>query len=63
MENLKELNLQTLDNSELESVEGGTPLVGAVALAAGGGLLLGGLIVGAVVAYGICYLLDKAVTR
>jgi hypothetical protein len=31
MENLKELNLQTLDNSELESVEGGTPLVGAVA--------------------------------
>jgi lactobin A/cerein 7B family class IIb bacteriocin len=37
--------LQTLDNSELESVEGGTLLVGAVALAAGGGLLLGGLIV------------------
>jgi hypothetical protein len=52
MENLKELNLQTLDNSELESVDG-TPLVGAVALAAGGGLLLGGLIVGEVVAYGI----------
>jgi hypothetical protein len=36
--------LQTLDNSELESVEGGTPLVGAMFIS-GGGLLLGGLIV------------------
>lgn len=51
MENLKELNLQPLNNSELESIEGGVaPLVGVVAVAAGCGLLLGALVVGAVVA-------------
>jgi hypothetical protein len=58
MENLKELNLQTLDNSELESVEGGTPLVGAMFMR-GGGLLLGGLIVEQVVATVFCYLLRQ----
>jgi hypothetical protein len=59
MENLKELNLQTLD-SELESVEGWHHR--CCCACCGGGLLLGGLM-GEQSAYGICYLLDKAVTR
>lgn len=64
MENLEKFNLKSLENSELESIEGGVvPLVGAAAIAAGCGLLLGGLIVGAVVAYGVCWAIDKAVTR
>jgi hypothetical protein len=64
MKNFKEMNLEPLSKHELETTEGGAaPLAGAAAIAAGCGLLLGGLIVGAVVAYGVCYLLDKAVTR
>lgn len=55
-------DLVELNSDELKNTEGGI-LFGAAAVAAGCGLLLGAFVVGAVVAYGTCWALNKLVTR
>lgn len=61
---MEKLNLVELKNEELKSTEGGVaPLLGAAAIAAGIGLTLGAFAVGALVAYGVCWAIDRAVTK
>lgn len=61
---MENLNLIELDKSEAQAINGGAaPLVGAAAIAAGCGLLLGAFVVGALVAYGTCWAINKLVTK
>ncbi len=60
MKNLDNIGLTELTSNELKNTEGGAPIVGLAAIAVGGGMLLGAFVLGAVVAYGVCKLLDKA---
>ena len=63
MRNLEELNLVLLTKEEEKNTEGGAPIAGAWAIAAACGIGLGGLLLGAVVAYGICWGLNKLVSK